>query len=149
MKALIICPGDRPAVAHLAENAPLAVAPLLGKSVIEFWLEALAGRGVKHLTVLASDRPHQVRAVISDGARWGLKLAFVTQSRELSVAEARRKFHSPDETGWAAEEDIVILDHLPGRPEHRLFESYAQWFSAVLAFMPLAVTPARIGAREV
>jgi hypothetical protein len=148
MKSLIICPGDRPGVAHLAENTPLAVAPLLGKSVIEFWLETLAGRGVKHVTVLANDRPHQVRAVVGDGARWGLKLDFVTQSRELTAAEARLKYGPPNEADWT-DEDVVVLDHLPGQPEHRLFESYAQWFAGVLAFMPRAITPARIGAREV
>lgn len=148
MKSLVICPGERPAVAHLAESVPLAVAPLLGKSVIEYWLEALSARGAHHVTVLASDRPHMVRAIVGDGARWGLTLELVTQARELGVATARRKFRAAEETGWLAE-DVILLDRLPGQPERPLFESYEHWFAAVQAFMPLAVTPARIGTREI
>jgi hypothetical protein len=149
MKSLLICPGERPGVPHLAENAPLAVVPLLGRTLIEYWLEALVARGAKSVVVLASDRPHQVRALVSDGSRWGLRLDLLTQSRELTIEEARRKFRPAGEAGWLDDHDVVLLDHLPGQPEIPLFESYAQWFEGLKAFMRLAVTPARIGAREV
>jgi NDP-sugar pyrophosphorylase family protein len=82
-------PADRPGVAHLAENIPLAIAPLLGKSTLEYWLEALVARGVRHVSVLASDRPQQVRAAVGSGRRWGLTIDVVTQSRELTVEQAR------------------------------------------------------------
>src|SRR3954469_19694398 len=98
MKSLLICPSDRPGVAHLAENYPLAIAPLLGKSVLEHWLEALVARGVKHVVVLAADRPHQVRTVVGDGARWGLKLELIALGRELSVEEARARYRAKDTT---------------------------------------------------
>src|SRR5690606_15383883 len=41
------------------------------------------------------------------------------------------------------------LDRLPGLPDRPLFDSYADWFAALQAFLPHAVTPARIGAREI
>lgn len=148
MKALLICPADRPAVTHLAESAPLALATLFGKPLLEYWLEALFSRGVTHVIVLASDRPHAVRTLVGDGARWGLTIDFVTQSHELTTAEARAQFRAHDTTGWLADGDVVLIDHLPGLPAHRLFESYAGWFAALQAFMPQAVTPARIGIRE-
>ena len=71
MKAVVICPADRPAVAQLAEHTPLALVPLLGRSVLEYWLEALAARGAKHVTVLASDRPGAIRAALAGGTKWG------------------------------------------------------------------------------
>ncbi len=148
MKSILICPADRPGVAQLAEPAPLAVAPLLGKSVIEYWLEVLVARGVTHVTVLASDRPQAVRAVVGDGARWGVKLDLLPQARELSVAEARKKYLPVPEDA-AAENAVVLLDTLPGQPAHPLFESYALWFAALKAFMPNALTCSRIGMREV
>jgi hypothetical protein len=149
MKALLICPADRAEVAHLAETFPLAIAPLLGKSVLEYWLEALVARGVKHVTVLASDRPQEVRAVTGNGARWGISLEVVTQTRELSVEQARAKYFSAASDATRTDHEVILLDHLPGQPEHPLFDSYASWFAAVQAFLPHAVTPARIGAREV
>lgn len=148
MKALLICPGDRPSVAHLAENMPLAVAPLLGKSVLEYWLEELVARSVRHVILLASDRPQHIRAVAGDGARWGITIDVITQSRELSVSEARARYRPADDGSWLPENDVVVLDHLPGHPATNLFENYETWFRAVQEFLPRAVASSRIGARE-
>lgn len=148
MKALLICPADRPGVAHLAENSPLAVVPLLGKSLLEYWLEALAARGARHVIILASDRPDQVRSVVGDGAQWGLKVDLIPKNRELGVAEARARYRGPGESEWLAE-DVTLLDRLPGLPNHPLFENYAGWFAALRAWMPRAVTATRIGVREI
>ena len=148
MKSLLICPADRSSVQLLAEDGPLALAPLLGKSVIACWLETLVARGVKEVIVLANDRPHEIRAVVGDGSRWGLKIELVPQARELSVEEAARKYRG-DGAGWAGGEDVILMEYLPGLPEYPLFESYGGWFAAVQAFLPRAVTPDRIGAREV
>jgi hypothetical protein len=40
------------------------------------------------------------------------------------------------------------MDHLPCLPRLPLFTSYADWFAAARALMPLALTPDRIGVRE-
>ncbi len=143
MKSILICPADRPGVAHLAESVPLVVVPLLGKCLIEYWLETLANRGVKHVTVLASDRPQAIRTAIGDGARWGIVIELLPQARELSVEEARVKYASADVT------EVMLLDTLPGLPDQLLFETYARWFAALQAFMPHAVTSTRIGMHEV
>jgi len=149
MKALLICPADRPGVARLADNCPLAIAPLCGKSVLEYWIEAQAARGVKQLFVLATDRPDLVRGVVGDGTRWGVQLELIPQNRELTVAEARAKYRPADATSWAPHDDVVVLDTLPGLPDLPLFESYLGWWNAVRAWMPRATTSVRIGAREV
>ena len=148
MKSILICPALRPGVAHLAETLPLAAAPLLGKSLVEYWLEALCARGVKHVVVLASDRPHQVREIVGDGTRWGMTIDFVTQTHEATVEEARQRFRGNESAGWPASEDVVLMDYLPDQPGLPLFESYAAWYQAVQAFMPRAITPARIGVHE-
>jgi hypothetical protein len=90
--ALVICPADRPAVEALAEREPLVNATILGKALIEYWLEHLAILGVRQILVLASDRPERVRARIGDGARWGLEVTVLPETRELSPAEARAKY---------------------------------------------------------
>jgi len=150
MKALLICPADRPGVVRLAEACPLAVLPVLGQSLIEYWLQHLALRGARQVSILATDRPDQVRAVVGDGARWGLQLQLLPQNRELTVAEARGQYRGSDDTLWlASPDDVVLMKHLPGLPEIDLFESYASWFAALQAWMPRAVTPERIGQVEV
>ena len=149
MKALLICPGERPNVAALAEPSPLALAPILGKCLVEYWLEHLVGLGVKQALILATDRPDQVRAFVGDGKQWGLDLEVLPEIRELTPAEARAKYRAHDEASWLAEpNDVMILDHLPALPQRPLFTHYADWMAALGAWMPRAATPSRVGIRE-
>jgi NDP-sugar pyrophosphorylase family protein len=128
---VLVCPERQDAVAALAETAPLANAPILGQSLIECWLVHLAMRGVKEVRVLAADRPEQVRALVGNGERWGLRVEVLPESREL------------------LSDNAALMDHLPGLPELPLFTSYADWFAAVQSWMPHAPTPDRIGVREI
>ena len=75
MKALLICPDCRPAVALLAEKVPLAVAPLLGRCLAEYWIEHLAGLGATEIAVAASDRVADIEEKVGDGTRWGLSIS--------------------------------------------------------------------------
>jgi NDP-sugar pyrophosphorylase family protein len=150
MKALLICPAIRPAVPQLAEDAPLALAPILGECIVSHWLEHLAVLGARHVQVIAADRADQVRAALGDGARWGVKLEVIAAGLELTVAEAAARYRPAGETGWlAAPHDLVLMNHLPGCADLPLFESYASWFAALLAWMPRALTPARVRVTEI
>lgn len=150
MKALLICPGEREAVAALAEAMPLSNLPLCGKSLLEYWLEDLLARGAKKVLILATDRPEQVRALVGDGSRWGLRVEVMPEIRELTPREARLKYHAKDDPDWLpAPHDATLIEFLPGLPERPLFGSYAVWLSALQEWMPRAVTSDRIGVREV
>src|SRR5882724_12469256 len=92
MKALIICPAHRPGIAALTAQASPAVLPLLGQTPLAYWLVHLAGRGAREVTVLAPDRPDEIRAVVDGGTRWGLQAEVVPVAVEPSLAEARAWF---------------------------------------------------------
>jgi len=149
MKALLICPDERIGIAGLAESAPLANVPLLGKSLIEHWLEFLAAIGAKEILVLASDRADEVRALVSDGVRWGLRVKVITEVTELTPQKARAKYCPAGAGEWLpAPYDALLIDHLPGLPQVPLIASYADWFAGALQLMPDAMTPDRIGVHE-
>lgn len=149
MNALLICPNERTGVAALAECVPLANVSILGKTLVEYWLEHLAGLGAQEVVVLAADRPDQVRAGIGDGARWGLRVIVKSDKRERTLEEARAKHQASDHASWLpAPNDVILMDYLPGLPQLPLFTSYADWFAAAQALMPRALTPDRIGVRE-
>ncbi|HXA15243.1 MAG TPA: STAS domain-containing protein [Opitutaceae bacterium] len=145
-KALLICPGRRPAVTLLAESCPLAVAPLLGKCLVEYWIEYLVALGVREILITASDRPSQVLAVVGDGTRWGLPISVTAENHELSTVQATEKHGTHSD---AMPEVVVLMDHLPGRPGLHLFESYAAWFAGLQAWLPRAQALERIGQCEV
>jgi len=148
MKTILICPDRREAVAALAETAPLANASILGKKLIEHWLEQLFCFGAKEVLVLAADRPEQVREFVGRGQRWGLRVEVLPETRELTAAEGLAKYG--DEAGWLpAPYHAIVMDHLPGLPAHPLFRSYAHWFAALQAAIPKAAPPDRIGLRQI
>lgn len=151
MKALLICPDLRPAVALLAKDTPLALAPVLGKSLLVYWIEHLALRGIHEVLVHASDRPEQVRAAVGDGSRWGVTVQVIPKLNESLPGQAWGHAASApsSETAPAGPESVVALDHFPGHPDRKLFGSYADWFLGVRTWLPSARTPDRIGLREI
>ncbi len=149
MKALLICPSKGPAVPHLVELGPLATVPILGDCVAGHWIEHLAALGARQIQVVAADGEDKVREAVGDGARWGVRISVIAANVEPTREEAAKRYRPAGEPGWLpAPNDVVFMSHLPGCPQLPLFESYACWFSALVAWMPLALTPARVRVKE-
>jgi NDP-sugar pyrophosphorylase family protein len=129
-------------MAPLAESAPLAAVPLLGESLLVYWLVHLAARGAREVTILACDRPAAIRQLAGSGARWGLDVKVVAEMHELTPLEAR------DRHGDATTE-VVLGDRLPGLPDIALCDSHADWYAGAQAWLDRAVTPDRTGVREI
>jgi hypothetical protein len=150
MKALLICPMVRPAVPRLAESGPLATAPIFGGCVVGHWIEHLAALGASQIEIIAPDGASQVREAVGNGARWGVRVSVTASSVEPTRQEALNQYHPAGEAGWLpSPHDVVVMSHLPGSPGMPLFESYGRWFSAIIAWMPLALTPASIRIAQV
>ncbi|MCX6954034.1 MAG: hypothetical protein NTV51_17940 [Verrucomicrobia bacterium] len=150
MKTILICPAIRPAVPQLAEDAPLVLAPILGECLVVNWVEHVASLGATQVRVVAADRADAVRAVLGDGARWGVQLEVIALNAEPTLAEAAVRFQPPGMTGWLpAPHAIVLMNHLPDCPDLPLFDSYASWFAALLAWVPRALTPSRVRVSEI
>jgi NDP-sugar pyrophosphorylase family protein len=145
-KALLICPSDRPAVAELSRVTPLAAAPLLGQSLLQYWLTHLALNGTKEVHILADDRVDEIRKIVGTGARWGLKAEISTEVRELTAAQAQIKYAS--EFPAAAPNKISVLDHFPDEPDSPIFTSYKDLFAGMMRWLPRANTLDRVGFRE-
>jgi NDP-sugar pyrophosphorylase family protein len=139
MKAVLISPGDRSEVPFLMTDRPLSLVPALGQTMLEYWLSHVAGSGVKQVIVLTRDHVDEIRTVAREGARWGVTLEVIVESWEMTPEQASEKYGAP----------AFLMDRFPGLPAHSLFDSYGQWFRALVAWMPCARTPDRVGAREV
>ena len=148
MKAILICPDERGAVGALAQLAPLSNLLILGKTLVEYWLEHLASRGAREVLVLASDRPEEVCALVGSGSRWGLEVTVSPELRELTAPEALSQYHQGN--GWMpAPEAVNTMDYLPGFSAHLLFGSYQGFVAAHQELMPRVAGPDRIGLRQV
>lgn len=144
MNAVLICPSSRPAVEHLAIHAPLAAVPLLGQSLIEYWLTHLAISGATEVRILAQDRPEQIVALVGGGTRWGIKAEVIPETRELTPAQVQIKYATEIINHKS---EIVVLDRFPGSMQS-LFTGYADLFTGIFEWLPKALTPDRIGTHE-
>lgn len=150
MKALLICPSHRPEVAALAATGPLVQLPVLGKNLIDVWLEHLVGLGAKEVLVLAADRPDEVRRCVNDGARWGLRTQVIVEPRELTRSEAFLKYRSSNRHGWLPEPFAINhLEHLPALPAENLFVGYRNFFEGLGAWLEQRARDSRVGVREI
>jgi NDP-sugar pyrophosphorylase family protein len=148
MRTLLICPSQRSTVCALSQQVSLAHVPVLGQTLLEYWLSALAVQGGSQVGVLTHDSEDLTRTLVGNGERWGLDATVISQSRELTPAEALLKYADHLEAP-RANHAIVVLDHFPGMPEVVLFESYQHWFAGLRRWMPSAVTVDRVGVNEV
>src|SRR5436190_18098877 len=130
MDALLICPWARPGVPVLAEAGSLACVPLLGQGIVEYWLSHLACARAKEVLILADERPNELRALVGNGERWGLKVEIIEEQRELTAAQALLKYEKRLDPA-AAQDGIALIDHFPGLPEFPIFNSYQEWFAGL------------------
>jgi len=144
VNAVLICPSSRPSVEHLAAQAPLAAVPLLGRSLVEYWLTHLAIAGATEVRILAQDRPQQIVALVEGGARWGIKAEVIAEARELTPAQVQIKYATEIAEHHS---EIVVLDHFPGSAQS-LFTGYADLFAGIFECLPQALTPDRVGTHE-
>jgi NDP-sugar pyrophosphorylase family protein len=149
MKAILICPAERPAVAALKHTLPWVLLPLFGRNLLEYWLDHLAQSGATQIIVLTSEQPELVQAAIGNGARWGLSAEVVLETREPTPVLARKKYRERMDADWLTEpDDVIVANCFPGLPQHQLFNGYADWFTALQEFLPRDARANRIGVRE-
>jgi len=147
MRSILICPAERPVSRWLARTLPLSNVPLLGWSLLEYWLSHLSASGIREVLVVASDRPEQVRALVGNGARWGLQAEVVSSLTEPVPEEAPLAVRTP-ETGSGDLAGAITLEDFPRLPGYPLFTSSQDWFRALMAWMPHAIPPDRVGVSE-
>lgn len=147
MDVFIICPDYRKCAGFARRIRPLALWPVLGRSLLDLWLEHLAAAGVKNATILAADRPHEIRHAVDQGGRWGLSITVLSVKREPSTEEARLRFTGKDTSGRAP--NIITLDTLPSMPHKPLWESSAGMFDIMLGNLRGTPPEAHLTMREI
>jgi hypothetical protein len=151
MKAILICPNQANSnFGILADSRPLVTIPFLGESFICHWLQYLAAERFKEVRIVTTDPVSSISAVTGSGSRWGLKVEIFHEIRELSPAEARKRYRPSYEADWPAEpNDVIVANHFPGVAGHNIFESYASWFKGLGLWLPQLIAIRRVGTREI
>jgi NDP-sugar pyrophosphorylase family protein len=150
MKTILICPNQANGIPVLADSKPLVTLPFLDERFISYWLQHLAEEKNREERLISTIPVNTIEEFTGNGSRWGLKLEFFHEVRELTPTEARRRYRPTYENDWPAEpNDVIVADHFPGVPGHKIFESHAHWFKGMGLWLPQLNATRRVGLREI
>lgn len=149
MKTILICPNQANGIPVLADSKSLVTLPFLGERFICYWLQHLASEKFREVRIVTTDPVDQIQKFVGSGSRWGLKIEIFHEVRELTPAEARKRYRPAYESDWPTEpNDVIVADHFPGVPGHKVFENYSQWFKGLGLWLPQLNAMRRVGLRE-
>jgi NDP-sugar pyrophosphorylase family protein len=99
MRAIVLSAGYGTRLWPLTEDRTKPAIPILGKPLVGYVAEYLAGYGIDEIVVNLHHRPESVRRALGDGSRFGVKLYYVEEPEILGTSGAldnTREFFEQD-----------------------------------------------------
>lgn len=90
MKAVILAAGEGQRMRPLTANRPKVMLPIAGKPILEHLLVELQAAGIADFIFVVGYGEKQVRSYFGDGGKWGVKIAYSVQRKQLGTADAIR-----------------------------------------------------------
>lgn len=91
MKGVVLCGGAGTRLRPMTFSMAKQLVPVANKPILFYGLEDLARAGIREVAIVISpDTGAQVKALVGDGSRFGLDIAYVTQAEPLGLAHALR-----------------------------------------------------------
>lgn len=88
MRAIVLSAGYGTRLWPLTEDRTKPAIPILGKPLVGYVAEYLAGYGIDEIVVNLHHRPESVRQALGDGSRFGVKLYYVEEPVILGTSGA-------------------------------------------------------------
>ena len=88
MRAIVLSAGYGTRLWPLTEDRTKPAIPILGKPLVGYVAEYLAGYGIDEIVVNLHHRPDSVRSALGDGSRFGVKLHYVEEPEILGTSGA-------------------------------------------------------------
>ena len=88
MRAIVLSAGYGTRLWPLTEDRTKPAIPILGKPLVGYVAEYLAGYGIDEIIVNLHHRPESVRRALGDGSRFGVKLHYVEEPEILGTSGA-------------------------------------------------------------
>ncbi len=88
MRAIVLSAGYGTRLWPLTEDRTKPAIPILGKPLVGYVAEYLAGYGIDEILVNLHHRPESVRRALGDGRRFGVKLYYVEEPEILGTSGA-------------------------------------------------------------
>ncbi|MFC1919818.1 bifunctional sugar-1-phosphate nucleotidylyltransferase/acetyltransferase [Chloroflexota bacterium] len=109
MKAVILAAGEGKRMYPLTSTSPKVMMPVANKPLIEHLLSEIYRAGIQHFIIVVGYRAEKIRDYFRDGSRWGVKIEYVTQRKQLGTSDAvRQVLPNIDQSFLLANGDVLI-----------------------------------------
>lgn len=88
LMGVILAAGKGTRMRPFSERWPKPILPVLGKPLMAYQLEMMAGLGIRRVVVVIGHLGHEVVRALGDGSRWGVQIQYVEQEETLGIAHA-------------------------------------------------------------
>ena len=85
---VILAAGKGTRMRPFSEHWPKPILPVLGKPLMDYQLEMMAGMGIRRVVVVVGHLGHEVVRALGDGSEWGVSIQYVEQEEMLGIAHA-------------------------------------------------------------
>jgi UDP-N-acetylglucosamine diphosphorylase/glucosamine-1-phosphate N-acetyltransferase len=90
LKAVILAAGEGQRMRPLTANRPKVMLPVAGKPIVEHLLIELKESGINEFVFVVGYCNQQVRSYFGGGEKWGVKIEYSAQRKQLGTADAIR-----------------------------------------------------------
>lgn len=88
LMGVILAAGKGTRMRPFSEHWPKPILPVLGKPLMAYQLEMMAGLGIRRVVVVIGHLGHEVVRALGDGSRYGVTIDYVEQEEMLGIAHA-------------------------------------------------------------
>jgi len=109
LKAVILAAGEGQRMRPLTATRPKVMLPIVGKPILEHLLAEVKAAGVTEFVFVVGYCDKQVRSYFGDGKKWGVKIAYSEQRKQLGTADAIRNVSSVTDGSFLVINGDVII----------------------------------------
>jgi UDP-N-acetylglucosamine diphosphorylase/glucosamine-1-phosphate N-acetyltransferase len=109
LKAVILAAGEGNRMRPLTSNRPKVMLPIANRPILEHLLNEVKGAGIAEFIFIVGYCDEQVRSYFDKGEKWGVKIAYSEQRKQLGTADAIRMVEGMvDEKFLVINGDVIV-----------------------------------------
>ncbi len=111
MKAVILAAGEGNRMRPLTSNRPKVMLPIASRPILEHLLNEVKAAGIAEFIFIVGYCDEQVRSYFGTGEKWGVKIDYSEQRKQLGTADAIRKVEGMVEENFLVFNGDDIVNH--------------------------------------